>query len=51
MAYSDDKRTDPNPDTPTAVNLDGEKGIKTLGVALNLQSDVLSFTVKEANIE
>lgn len=35
---------------PTAVHLDGEKGIKTLGVGWNPQTDVLSFAVKEQNI-
>lgn len=32
------------------VNLDGEKGVKILGVGWNFQIDVLSFDVKEINI-
>ena len=35
---------------PTAVHLDGEKGVKTLGVGWNPQTDVLSFAVKEPNV-
>ena len=32
------------------VNLDGEKGVKTLGIARDPQRDVLSFTVKKMEI-
>ena len=35
---------------PTAVHLDGEKGMKTLGIGWNSQTDVLSFVVKEPNV-
>ena len=35
---------------PTAVHLDGEKGVKTLSVGWNPQTDVLSFAVKEPNV-
>lgn len=35
---------------PTAVHLDGEKGMKTLGIGWNSQTDVLSFMVKEPNV-
>lgn len=31
----------------TAVHLDGEKGVKTLGIGWNSQTDILSFAVKE----
>ena len=34
----------------TAVHLDGEKGVKTLGIGWNSQTDILSFAVKEPNI-
>ena len=34
----------------TAVNLDGEKGVKRLDVGWNPQRDVLSFAVKETSI-
>ena len=33
------------------VNLDGEEGIKTLGVKWNPQSDKFSFSVKKINNE
>ena len=35
---------------PTAVHLDREKGVKTLGVGWNPQTDVISFKVKEPNV-
>ena len=35
---------------PTVVHLDGEKGVKTLGVGWNPQTDALSFAVKEPNV-
>ena len=35
---------------PTAVHLDGEKGVKTLGVGWNPQTDVFSFAVKEPSV-
>ena len=35
---------------PTAVNLDEEKGVKTLGVGWNPQTDVLCFPGKEPNV-
>lgn len=34
----------------TAVSMDGEKGVKTLGVGWNPQTDVLSFAVRETMI-
>ena len=38
-----------NSDSP--VNLDGDKGVKPLGVGWNPQADVLSFPVKETEIQ
>ena len=38
-----------NSDSP--VNLDGEKGVRTLGVGCDPEADVLSFTVKETKIQ
>ncbi|KAK3744569.1 hypothetical protein QZH41_003507 [Actinostola sp. cb2023] len=35
----------------TSINLDGEKGTKTLGVGWNPETDVISFDVKAINIE
>ena len=46
----DEEKPDESPVVPTAVNLDGEKGVKTLGVGWNPPTDVLSFAVKETNI-
>ena len=44
------EKPDESPLVPTAVNLDGEKGVKTLGLGWNPQTDVLSFAVKETKI-
>ena len=37
-------------DSDSPVDLDGEKGVKTLGVGWDPQADVLSFAVKETKI-
>ena len=46
----DEEKPDESPVVPTAVNLDGEKGVKTLGVGWNPQTGVSRFDVKETNI-
>ena len=46
----DKEKPDESPVVPTAVSLDGERGVKTLGVGWNPQTDVLSFDVKETNV-
>lgn len=45
--------TEPTPKTreTSVVNLDGEKGTKTLGVGWNPQTDVISFASKEVKLE
>ena len=46
----DEEKPDESRAVPSAVNLDGEKGVKTLGVRWNPQTDVFSFAVKEPNV-
>ena len=46
----DEEKPDENTIVPTAVNLDGEKVVKTLGIGWNPQTEILSFPVKETNI-
>lgn len=46
----EEEKPDESTAVPTAVNLDGAKGVKTLGVGWNPQTDVLSFAIKEPNV-
>ena len=43
--------TMPDQDAVTSINLDGEKGIKTLGVGWNPHTDMLHFAVKDIKVD